>query len=381
MKIIHSSDWHIGHTFFDYDRLDEHISVLDRLAEIAEAECPDAMVVSGDIFHSYMPAGKARRLFVEKIDAMHRRVPSMHIIITAGNHDNAAYHEVFATPWLRDGVHLIGTMPANPADAIVELPGCGFIAAVPYISARRLGNVYSEIGAAIAERNSAGLPVVFMGHLAVSGCRSTGHDSDDFTIGNIDCLPLSVLGDDCYDYVALGHIHGPQTFAGGRVRYSGSLLPVSFDEVWQHTVSIVEIGHRGDLPVIREVPIEPDYEVVTLEGDWNSAIAALRDFDPDRRAYVRLKVTQEAPLPLDADRQARDICLNTAARFCNITYCPVTSAERSDAPEAMSVNDFDAATPLDIARRYIATRGAAISDDQLALLQEVINSVNEDDRL
>lgn len=381
MKIIHSSDWHIGHTFFDYDRLDEHIAALDRLAEIAEAECPDAMVVSGDIFHSYMPAGKARRLFVEKIDAMHRRVPSMHIIITAGNHDNAAYHEVFATPWLRDGVHLIGTMPANPADAIVELPGCGFIAAVPYISARRLGNVYSEIGAAIAERNSAGLPVVFMGHLAVSGCRSTSHDSDDFTIGNIDCLPLSVLGDDCYDYVALGHIHGPQTFDGGHIRYSGSLLPVSFDEVWQHTVSIVEIGHRGDLPVIREVPIEPDYEVVTLEGNWNSAIAALRAFDPARRAYVRLKVTQEAPLPLDADRQARDICLNTAARFCNITYCPVTSAERIDAPEAMSVNDFDAATPLDIARRYIATRGAAISDDQFALLQEVINSVNEDDRL
>lgn len=381
MKIIHSSDWHIGHTFFDYDRLDEHAAALDRLADIAAAERPDALIVSGDIFHTYMPAGKARRLFVEKIDAMHRRVPSMHIIITAGNHDNAAYHEIFATPWLRDGVHLIGTMPANPTDAIVELPGCGFIAAVPYISARRLGNVYSEIGAAIAERNSAGLPVVFMGHLAVSGCRATGHDADDFTIGNIDCLPLSVLGDDCYDYAALGHIHGPQTFAGDRVRYCGSLLPVSFDEEWTHTVSIVEIGHRGELPVIREVPIAPDFDVVTIEGDWDKAIADLRDFDPTRRAYVRLKVTQEAPLPLDANRQARDICLEKAARFCNITYCPVTLTERVDAPEAMSVDDFEAATPLDIARRYIATRGGAISDDQLALLREVINSVNEDNRL
>lgn len=381
MKILHTSDWHIGHTFFDYDRLDEHAAALDRLADIAAAELPDAFIVSGDIFHTYMPAGKARRLFVEKIDAIHHRVPSMRIIITAGNHDNAAYHEIFATPWLRDGVHLIGTMPTDPTDAIVELPGCGFIAAVPYISARRLGNVYSEIGAAIAERNSAGLPVVFMGHLAVSGCRATGHDADDFTIGNIDCLPLSVLGDDCYDYAALGHIHGPQTFAGSRVRYCGSLLPVSFDEEWPHTVSIVEIGHRGELPVIREVPIAPDFDVVTIEGDWNTAIADLRDFDPTRRAYVRLKVTQEAPLPLDANRQARDICLEKAARFCNITYCPVTSTERVDAPEAMSVDDFEAATPLDIARRYIATRGGAISDDQLALLRDVINSVNEDDRL
>lgn len=381
MKILHTSDWHIGHTFFDYDRLDEHAAAIYRIAAIAEAERPDAMLVSGDIFHSYMPSGKARRLFVEKIDAIRRRVPGMRIIVTAGNHDNASYHDIFATPWRRDGVYLVGSLPSDPADAIVELPGCGFIAAVPYVSARRIGGVYTEIGAEIARRNTTGLPVVFMGHIAVSGCRATGHDSDGVTVGNIDCLPPGVLGDGFYDYAALGHIHGPQTFAGGRARYCGSLLPVSFDEVWEHTVSIVEIGCRGDMPSVREIAVEPVYGVLTIEGDWESCLKELQGLDPGRRVYVRLKVTQEAPLPLDADRTARDACAGKQARFCNILYCPAMKTPADSRAGAMSVDDFDAATPLDIARRYISLRGAAVTERQLGLLTDVIESVSEEDRL
>ena len=381
MKILHTSDWHIGHTFFDYDRLAEHAAALDRLGDIVAAEQPDAMLVCGDIFHTYMPSGKARRLLVEKIDAIHRRVPGMRIIITAGNHDNAAYHEIFATPWLRDGVHLVGTMPADPAEAVIEIPGRGFIAAVPYISARRIGGVYESVGAEIARRNTAGLPVVFMGHIAVSGSRSTGHDSDGVTVGNIECLPLGVLGDGLYDYAALGHIHGPQTFAGGRARYSGSLLPVSFDEVWDHTVSIVEIGRRGDIPAVREISVGTDYGVETIEGDWDTAVGALRALGPEHRAYVRLRVTQDAPLPLDAARTAREACEGKQVRFCNILYCPAATTDGDSDRTAMSVDDFEAATPLDIARRYIAARGMSVTDGQIDLLRQVIESVNGEDRV
>ncbi|MDE6207817.1 MAG: exonuclease SbcCD subunit D [Muribaculaceae bacterium] len=379
MKIIHTSDWHIGHSFFDFERYEEHARALAQLSDIVAAEQPDALLVSGDIFHSYTPSSRARRLFVDAIEEIHQRSTRTHIIVTAGNHDNAAYHEVFSTPWRKAGVHTIGLYTGEVDSLIIEIPGVGYVGAVPYVPARRMNGLYERVMARIAELNTAALPVVLMGHLAVSGCQSTGHDDDGATIGNIDCCTPDILSTG-YDYVALGHIHKPQTFEGMSVRYSGSLLPVSFDETWLHTVSIVDIPTHGADISIREAVIEPMYDVLTIEGAWTEVYEKLREIDVRRNCYIRLKVSQEDALPYNADFFARQECDGVHKRFCTMQYEHVARRSEYKPVNTMDIDAFSAATPLEIATRYADMRGFVFDNDMAAMLESVLDKIEQEDR-
>lgn len=266
MKLLHTSDWHLGQRFYHYDRDDEHAFFIRQLISILNDEQPDALLVSGDIFDSAVPTVAAQHRFVSSVLALHHALPSCTIIITAGNHDSGSRLDVQRELWNIAGIKVVGGCQRHadgtfcPDDFIVEVPNKGFVAAVPYFHSsnyplaapdtdrtQRPRAFYEKVLNKIQKRNPRALPIVVMAHLAVEGCDIRGHENQ--LIGGMDKANLTLFGSG-YDYLALGHIHKPQQI-NSRVRYSGSPIPMSFTEDYPHSVSLVEINTHGEAPTIR----------------------------------------------------------------------------------------------------------------------------------
>ena len=253
---IHTSDWHLGQNFYGYDRSEEQHDFLSQLADIVRKHTPDALLVSGDIFHTAAPSNAAFNLYVNAMLDIHKACPTMAIIVIAGNHDSASRLDSDKRLWQLANVHVLGGIArdkngnADLDQHIIRVGDMAIVAAVPFaypasfpltagaadISRDQRQQAYFQ---ALLDRtdelNSDGLPVVLMTHLAVNNSDFTGHDRNM----TMECVELDTLGNG-YDYAALGHIHRPQDVSG-RARYCGTPVPVSFDEQCEHSVSIVEI--------------------------------------------------------------------------------------------------------------------------------------------
>ena len=373
MKIIHTSDWHLGHTLYGYDRRSEQQAMLGQMERLAAEHRPDALLVCGDVFHTTQPSAAVQQMFVDALMHIHDAVPDMHIIVTAGNHDSATRHEVFRQPWQTLNVHTIGSVErGHEADCIVTVPGKGHVVAVPYINEHYLDEGFFQSLLDVVPDD--GMPVVLMAHTTVSGGDFSGHDNaTEFSAGGIDACPMSLFGEG-YDYLALGHIHHAQTLHGGRARYCGTPLPVSFDETGQHSATLVEVESRGAMPTLTILPIDNPHPLLTLPENgytsWEQALTLLHQVDDESTAYLRLNVEVDDFLPAGANAEAAGVVKNKQCRFCFIN-ARRRVREASPASKGFTVSEFRRESPLSLVRRYAADKGMAF-DDELA---ELFNSI------
>lgn len=386
MTILHTSDWHLGHQLYGYDRTEEQASMLAQIERIVQARQPDALLVSGDVFDNAQPSAAAQRMFAESIVRMHTACPTMCIVVTAGNHDSGVRHEVFRTPWLALGVHVVGSVSKEDvARHIVELSGRGYVIAVPYAYERSLPpSFFQQALDEVARRNSLGLPVVLMAHTTVGGCDFRGHErANATTVGGIDALPLEQLGEG-FDYLALGHIHHAQFVQGGgrRVRYSGTPLAVSFDETFSHSVSLVDIARHGAAPQVEAIDIENPRPLVTLPTEGAAPLGVclqlLADFPSDIPAYIRLNVAVDDFLPTEANAEAERFAKGKACRFCLINA--TRERHRTETEKVLTVAEFQAESPLEIAHRYAVDVGFTFDAEMDTLFHEAEASVAEERR-
>lgn len=384
MKILHTSDWHLGHSLYGYDRREEQESMLCQIEEMIRREDPDLLLVSGDVFDSAQPSSWAQTLLYDALMKIHEASPGMTVVITAGNHDSATRHEVFRTPMQTFGVHLIGLLSREaPATSghIIEIPGKGYVVALPYAHERNIpeGLVQGLLDE-VERRNREGLPVVLSAHTTVCGSDVTGHtDVRDGYVGGIEGIEVDRLGTG-YDYLALGHIHHAQFVHTGRhnVRYSGTPIAVSFDESTDHTVSIVEIARHGAAPKVREVSIENPWPLVTLPATgaapWTSVKDLFKNFPSDRQAYIRLNVEIEDFLPVGANEEAYAISQGKACRYCLIN--PRRKKEATHTEKKLSVEEFKDLDPVDVARRFVEESGGEFEGELEELFRIALDSVN-----
>ena len=384
MKFIHTADWHLGQDFYHYDRKEEHLHFFEQMAELVSREQPDALLVSGDIYHTSTPSNASVRLYTEQMVRLHQCCPEMHIIVTAGNHDSCARLESTGELWKMANLDVVGGIvydadknQYDPAHNIIELPGKGYVIAIPYINERHHA-VFAQLQEAVADRNTEGLPVVVMGHLAVSGCDVAGHDPR--LIGGLENLPVSALGHD-YDYLAMGHIHRPQTLpeTQGKVRYSGSVLHVSFDESYPHSVSVVELERHGALPQVREVELHQRMHTYTLPKEplpFEEALEELKCFQPKEPGYVRLHVKVRDYAPTNAEKRIQEaLAGKPELKFCYIK----TEFEKRTTNEGRPMIDTVALkeiNPLEIATAYYEEKfGQEMDQEKQEMMRSVIDEV------
>ena len=385
MKILHTSDWHLGHSLYNYDRTEEQTSMLNQIVEIATQEQPDLFLVSGDIYHTAQPSTAVQRMFAETMVKLYKACPEMAIVVTSGNHDSASKHEIFQTPWLALNVHTIGTIDKKHIEShIIEIPGKGYVVAVPYCYERNLPEgFFQALLDAVANRNTQQLPVVLSAHTTVKGCDFTGHESaSEFTVGGIDSYAVNQLGSG-YDYLALGHIHRAQFIHTGKhnVRYSGTPLAVSFDEDYPHTISIVTLEKHGDRPNVKEVEITNPRPLVTLPKEgaatWEEAKQMLKEFPADNPSYLRLKVEVEDFLPSGANAEAAALVSGKACRFCLVNA--LRRNEVKNTVNTISVEDFQKMNPIEIVDQYLKSQDIPFTEELQELFKEAVGKIDHSD--
>lgn len=286
MRILHTADWHIGQTLNGWSRDHEHRAFLDRLLDVILAEDVDALLVAGDVFDGINPSGEAQRLLYGAIARMVRSCPHLQIILTAGNHDPAQRLEAPEAVLNELGVHVLGTLRRGAEGVDLDrhlIPlrdrhGAirAYVLAVPFLRQAdlpglRLGAeegdepaITAAVRALHREMTEAavslvgGLPLLAVGHLTCSGGLASEGAERRILIGGEHAVPPDVFPIELA-YVALGHLHRPQSLDGGRVRYSGSAFPLSASEIaYDHGVTLIElsdgISHRH-VPIDRPVPM------------------------------------------------------------------------------------------------------------------------------
>ncbi len=331
MRILHTADLHFGQNiYYHYDRLDEHLHFFSQLKKWIETYSPDALIISGDIFHVPQPSAAVWRAFNAEIVELRHLFPSLAIIILAGNHDSASRIESHSKVWDLGGITVIGTPPPLLPTAIegweehymVRLQS-GFVIAIPYMSSER-SDTMIHLQEYVAKQNKDCLPVVMTGHLTVLGSDLEGHNMD---IGNIKSVDIERLGDS-YDYLALGHIHKPQTigypivydfdahsYQAPVARYSGSVLHVSEDENYPHSVSLVDIDKHGGEVTIKQLKIEElrHFHILPIDrpepfASGKEALSYLKKYMKKYdNVYFKLRFEKNADIPSNFNSSVYDL--------------------------------------------------------------------------
>ena len=386
MKILHTSDWHIGHILYNHKRVEEQGSMLLQMVKIVKEEQPDVFLLCGDIFHTSQPSPDDQTMLTEAINEIHLACKHMVIVAIAGNHDSGKRHEIFRTPWQTLNVNMIGQIEINNLDKhIIRVADKGFVIAVPFYGGRDLTReFYQQLIGKVAAMNEQSLPVVVMAHTTVSGCDFMGHDQIvDEIVGGIESVSLSQFGEG-YDYLALGHIHREQWVKGSenRVRYCGAPIPVSFDEKYSHSISLVDIEKHGATPVVTKRTIENCHELVTLPTEgfapWDEVKELLRIFPKDNPAYIRLNVEIDDFLPQDAQMEIARLTEDKACRYCFTNVKRRTKRRAED--RSLTIQEFQVANPIDIVKRYAEDKEVPFDDDLQALFNEALAMVKKDER-
>ena len=362
MRIIHTADWHIGQTLAGYTREAEHRAALAELVSIAAARSVDALIISGDVFDHQNPSGEAQRLYFEIIVALKRACPRMTIVITAGNHDAAGRLEAPAELLRSLDVHVVGNVRriAGRIDAahhLVDLRGANGaiearVLAVSYPTAACLppfGSIAESDGhSSIVEATRAlydelvretraerdGVPLIVTGHLHVLGAMESEGAERRILVGGQHAVPVSIFPEQAC-YVALGHLHRPQSIGRATVRYSGSLFPLSASELgYRHGVTLVTLdGMRveiEDIPITRPVAFlrVPENGEIGLD-ELSARLAALglsSDLALDQRPFVQIHLSRNA-LPPGHRELVDRIALEFPVRVAGIT---VAASQQSD---------------------------------------------------
>lgn len=324
MRILHTSDWHIGKRLSGRDRLDEQRAALDEIAAICDAEKVDLVLVAGDVFDTFLPSAEAEDAFysaAKKIAGTDRCM-----LIISGNHDDNIRLTAATALSEELGIYVYGNAGHIPklcggrrvypveagANHIVFRTGEEevFFNVLPYPNETRLkedknpdekflDKMVRWMNAGQAE-NKKNLPSVFLSHLFIAG-GSVSEGEREIDLGGARAVPLSALPP-C-DYTALGHLHKRQSFKNNVV-YSGSILQYAFDEAGtKKSVVLFDIGKEG-VKEMRRVELHAGKQLVRLQANGVSDAAELVRKYPD--CYIELTIFLKEPLLASQVRELRE---------------------------------------------------------------------------
>lgn len=411
MKILHTADWHLGQTFYEYSRHDEHIRFLDWLCRQIKEREVDVLLVAGDVFDGPNPSAEAQRLYYSFLRRVTTESPFLQIILIAGNHDSALRLEA-PNPLLEEMNITVRGVVKRDEDGDIDLshliipiykkgkyaPGnmnthdiAAFCLAVPYLRqgdyppaesyAQGVGMLYRQLFAAVKDE---GKPVIAMGHLQATGSELSGDDRSERTlIGG-----LEGISPDAFDarliYTALGHLHRAQRVSGrDNVRYSGAPLPMTFAEK-NNRNSVVLITYEEGETVMQRIDVPPYVRLLSIPQqpavleEVLEAIDALPDGEvTERSPYLEVKVRMNEP---DTSYKYR---IETALQGKSVRLARVVAVmpERKEGGiRAASYEELQGVHPLDVAMDYYKRMydEAEMPVAMKELLQQVISEVSKE---
>ncbi|NSX05447.1 exonuclease SbcCD subunit D C-terminal domain-containing protein [Cupriavidus gilardii] len=422
MRLLHTSDWHLGQTLHHYDRTHEHQHFLDWLLDTLDTEATDLLLVAGDIFDTANPSAAAQRQLYRFLTEARRRRPHLAIVMIAGNHDSPARLEAPAPflDWfgaacvgqvhrLPDGTIDIGRLVVPVRDADGQI--AAWCLAIPFLrpsDVPRVDGAGSDADGEDARPNDAdpyqagvaalyraalehalarrepGQPIVALGHCHMREGEVSEDSERRIVIGGAEALPAGIF-DPAIAYVALGHLHRPQRVGRHEhIRYSGSPLPMSFSEIhYPHQV----VSARLDGEMLAEwhaIPVPRPVDLMRVPPTprpIEQALDALRALDlpslPDhRQPYLQVRVVLDGPEPtlrakIEAALDGKPV------RLARIEVSAAAAAGDTGAP-MLSLDDLNRLDPAAVfASLYRERHGAEAPATLAAALAELLHAPDE----
>ncbi len=331
-RLVHTSDWHLGHTLHGFARGFEHSRFLHWLEHrLAELEA-DALVVTGDIYDKQNPPTAATSLLYRFVAGIKRRCPQLDVVLIGGNHDSAGRLEAPQPLLSAFGVHVVGSLPWRD-DAQIDTDRilvpltdrhgdiAAWCAAVPFLRPGDLPtettdehpaiagtrSVYGRVAEAMEARREPRQAAIFTGHCTVRGATLSEMSERHILVGGQHALPVDAIAATA-DYVALGHLHRPQSVgADGAICYAGSPIPLAVDErSYRHRIVIADFddGRLSDTQSL-EVPRRVEFLRVPDAGTapLDAVLEALEQLcieeggGPDTRPFLEVAVAVAHPVP------------------------------------------------------------------------------------
>ncbi len=417
IKIIATSDWHLGNLFHGNDRLPEHKHFLAWLLNQIKTQQPDALLVAGDVFDNSNPSAAAQSAYYEFLADATQTCPKMRIVITAGNHDSASRLEAPRPLLSRHKVEIRGnvhrewnstsnTWLMNYDDLMIPITTDAgekmVVLAVPYLRSDVVQNANYSEGVKVflhdltarARELYPGQTLVMMAHMYAKGAAIAENDhSEKIVIGGQEEV---VMGDWTAhpDYLTCGHIHKRQhIWNTDWARYSGSVLPMSFAEKdYTHGVDLVTF-EAGKKPHVEQIVYKPQHELVVLpETDKELTPREMKQLVetmlPDRidgklddnYRYVVLKVKLEK---VDAEeiRELEEAMNTKNAKLCKIQKIvpQINVATMSGAKKLKSIDDILNRDPMETLKEaFVIQHEVEMSERQEALLAELLASIKNE---
>ena len=334
LTVFHTADWHLGQSFFGFDRDFEHAAFLEWLLQQLQSQQPDALLVAGDVFDSINPSALSQRSYFNFLARAHALLPSLQIVITAGNHDAGARLEAPSELLNSLNVSVVGTVSRDEKGTIdlqkflVPLKNRGgiveaIVLAVPFLrpsdvpllteatdpyldGIRELYRQVTNAALLVKSEHCPDAAIIAMGHCHLTGGQESLDSERRLVIGGAEALNADTFAPET-SYVALGHLHKPQQFREGSIRYCGSPIPLSFAETgYDHQVLRLTF-ESGQLDAINALPIPRTASLKTVPSHGAATIDEIltqlntleldSSLPPEQHPFLEVRVLEDQPDP------------------------------------------------------------------------------------
>ena len=377
MKLIHLSDLHLGKRVNEFSMLEDQQYILGVILSILDAERPDAVLIAGDVYDKSVPPAEAMALLDDFLVRLSQR--GLQTLVISGNHDSAERVAFGGRLMEHSGVRLSPVYGGTVCPIVLTVEhGPVFFYLLPFLKPSHVRRFFPErpidtytdaMAAAVAAMHvDSAARNVLVTHQFVTG--AVRCDSEELSVGGADNVDVSVF--DPFDYVALGHLHGPQRVGRDTVRYCGSPLKYSFSEARQQkSVTIVELGEKGSV-LVRTAPLAPLRDMAELRGTYEEVTR--RSFYEGRswqRDYLHITLTDEDDVP-DAVGKLRILYPN----LMKLDYDNRRTRAGFSAGEA---EDAERKSPLSLLEEFFEKQnGQPMSGEQRALAARLMEEIWED---
>ena len=378
MKLIHLSDLHLGKRVNEFSMLEDQEFILTKIINIIDGEKPDAVIIAGDVYDKSVPSAEAVQLFDDFLCRLAKR--KLHVFVISGNHDSPERMAFGGRLMEMSGVHMspVCNGTVKPISLEDEFGRVNFYM-LPFVKPANVRRFFENseiesytdaVRAAVesmnvntAERN------VIITHQFVTGAERS--ESEEISVGGSDNVDASVF--DCFDYTALGHIHGPQNIGSERIRYCGTPLKYSFSEAkHKKSVTVVELREKGNLEV-RTVALEPKRDMREIKGTYAEITLKENYINTDTDDYMHITLTDEDDIP-DAIGKLRVI-------YPNLMKLDYDNNRTRTCAKLDIIENIELRSQLDLfSEFYEKQNNQPMTDGQSEFMESLIESIWEDEK-
>lgn len=376
MKFFHLSDLHLGKRVNEFSMMEDQAYILDQVLELVCREKPQAVVIAGDVYDRAVPSAEAVQLlddFLWNLSRLDTRV-----LLISGNHDCPERMAFGGRLMEASGIHIAPVYQGKVEQVTLEdewgpvefclLPFVKPVTVRRYFPDRTIQNYTQAMEAALSELGEGAARRVLVTHQYVTGADRT--QSEELWLGGSEAVDGTVF--EPFSYVALGHIHRPQTMMGGKVRYCGTPLKYSFSEVNDHkSVTVVELGETGKAAVTT-LPLTPLREMRRVRGSFEELTAPAALAAPGREDYLGITLTDQEDIP-DGMRRLQMIYPNLMA----LEYDNLRTRTQN---QVNAVQQVEEKSPLELfGELYQTQNNKPMSPQQEEYLEELIREIWEEE--